>query len=301
MPAKAAQPDLLGEDDVDRVLGLVLPPAPAAHLLQQVLPLLPDQLAVLCVSQPRLASAKEHDARGAQNNQAGEQGQHAKAHQLPVGDQDALRVHRLLQGDFEEVPVRRAQQLVEGVSREGVVLRCERENPMLHRLRRDRLDSHSGSVLERTGGTRKPLLAKAAEGPVRLPHARAAVSAGPTGARRQVQGVVASEAREIQRAQAGEGQAVVGAGAAVEAGVGLAAVHVDLAVVPREARGAHAGGKGGRAVHRQTRAAVLTGRSVLQTQAFLQMAVVSGVAVGADAQVAALACLDAGGVGRAGA
>lgn len=90
MSAKAAQPDLLREDDVDGVLRLLVPPAAATHLLQQVLSLLSHQLAVLRVSQPRFASAKKNDARGAQNNQAGEQGQHAKAQQLSVGDEDAL-------------------------------------------------------------------------------------------------------------------------------------------------------------------------------------------------------------------
>lgn len=42
-----------------------------AALSQQVFPLLPDKLAVLGISQPRLTAAKKHDSRGAQDDQAG--------------------------------------------------------------------------------------------------------------------------------------------------------------------------------------------------------------------------------------
>lgn len=124
MSPKAAESDLLRQDDVHRVLLLLL--ARASCLPQQVLPLLAHQLAVLGVGQPRLATAEEHDSRGAQDHQAGEQRQQAEAEQLAVGDQDATGVHRLLQGDFEQVPLGRPEELVEGVSRQGVVLWCQR-------------------------------------------------------------------------------------------------------------------------------------------------------------------------------
>lgn len=120
---EAAESDLLRQDDVHRVLLLL--PARASRLPQQVLPLLAHQLAVLGVGQPRLTAAEEHNARGAQDHQAGEKCQQAEAEQLAVGDQHSAGVHRFLQGDLELVPLGRPEELVEGVSRQGVVLRCQ--------------------------------------------------------------------------------------------------------------------------------------------------------------------------------
>lgn len=70
--------------------------AVAACLSQQVFPLLPNKLAVLGISQPCFAAAKKHDACGTQDHQAGEKGQHTKAEELTVGDQDARGMNRLL-------------------------------------------------------------------------------------------------------------------------------------------------------------------------------------------------------------
>lgn len=85
--------------------------------------MLPNKLAVLGIGQPRLTAAKKHNARSAQDDQAGEQGQHAKADKLTMGYEDAVGVDCLLQGDLEQISLRRSEKLVEGVSREGIVLR----------------------------------------------------------------------------------------------------------------------------------------------------------------------------------
>ncbi|KAG7224167.1 hypothetical protein INR49_019902 [Caranx melampygus] len=65
-----------------------------------VLPLLPNKLAVLGISQPCLTAAKKHNACGAQDDQAGEQGQYAKTDELTLGDEDTGGVDSLLQGDL---------------------------------------------------------------------------------------------------------------------------------------------------------------------------------------------------------
>ena len=69
MSPKAGESYLFGQDDVYWVLRLFL--ARPAALSQQVFPLLPDKLAVLGISQPRLTAPKKHDSRGAQDDQAG--------------------------------------------------------------------------------------------------------------------------------------------------------------------------------------------------------------------------------------
>lgn len=71
VPPKAGESNLLWQDDVYRVFRLFL--ACAASFSQQVLPLLPDKLAVLDIRQPRLTAAKKHNACSAQDDQAGEQ------------------------------------------------------------------------------------------------------------------------------------------------------------------------------------------------------------------------------------
>lgn len=71
VPPKAGESNLLRQDDVYRVFRLFL--ARAASFSQQVLPLLPDKLAVLGIRQPRLTAAKKHNACSAQDDQAGEQ------------------------------------------------------------------------------------------------------------------------------------------------------------------------------------------------------------------------------------
>lgn len=87
MSPKAGESNFLRQDDVYRVLRLIL--ARAASFPQQVFPLLSNKLAVPGISQPCLAAAKKHNACGAQDDQAGEQRQHAEADQLTVGDEDA--------------------------------------------------------------------------------------------------------------------------------------------------------------------------------------------------------------------
>lgn len=98
MSPKAGESNLFRQDDVYRVLRLLV--ARPSSLSQQVLPLLPDKLAVLGVGQPCLAAPKKHNARRAQDDQAGEQGQQAEADKLSVADEDAVGVDGLLQGDL---------------------------------------------------------------------------------------------------------------------------------------------------------------------------------------------------------
>lgn len=210
--------------------------ARAADLFQQVFPLLPNELAVLCISQPRLATAEEHDSCSAQDNQAGEQGQQAEADELSVGDEDARRVHRLLQGDLKQVSLRWSQQLVKGVGREGVVLRSQSKHSVVHWLGASSLGSALGSVMKGTRGTRKPFLASAAKRSVGLTDARSLVGTGLAGAGRQA-GVVTRETSEAEWAGARESEAVVCTVATVEAGVGLAAVNTDVTEVSGKSRG----------------------------------------------------------------
>lgn len=226
MSPKAGEPNLLRQDDVYGVARLIL--AHSAGLSQQVFPLLPNKLAVLGVSQPRLAAAKKHDTCGAKDDQAGEQGQHAKTDKLTVCDEDARGVDRLLQGNLEQISLRGSEQLVEGVSRERVMLRSQREHSVIHRPGTGLLGLGLRSVLQGTFGTREPFLANTPERPIRLIDTSAAVGAGLAGAGREAGGVVTSETSETTRTGAREGQAVARTVATVEAGVGLAAVNTDL-------------------------------------------------------------------------
>lgn len=189
------------------------------------------KLAVLGISQPRLAAAKKHNACGAHDDQAGEQGQHAEADKLTVGDQDAGGVDGLLQGDLEQVSLRWSEQLVEGVSREGVVLRSESEHPVVHGPGAGRFGSGLRSVPQGARGACKPFLANAPEGSVRLTNTCALVGTGLAGAGREAGAVVASETSEAGRTDARESQAVVCTVATIEARVRLAAVKADLAEV----------------------------------------------------------------------
>lgn len=199
--------------------------------------MLPNKLAVLGISQPRLTSAKKHNACSTQDDQAGEKGQHAEAHELTVGDEDAGGVDCLLQGDLEQVSLRRPEKLVEGVSGEGVMLRSQRKHSVVHGPGADRLGPGLRSVLQGTRGTCKPLLANAAEGSIGLTNTCAPVGTGPAGARREAGAVITSETTEAVWTETCEGQAVVCAVATVEAGVRLAAVDADLTEVPRKSGG----------------------------------------------------------------
>lgn len=91
---------------------------------EQVLPLLSHQLAVFGVGHPGFAAAEKDDGGGAKHYQAGEEAKNGEANQLAARDQRSTRrVHRLLQRDLEQLALGRAQQLVEGVRWEAVVLR----------------------------------------------------------------------------------------------------------------------------------------------------------------------------------
>lgn len=120
MSSKAGESNLLWQDDVYGVLQLFL--ACAASFSQQVFPLLPNKLAVLGISQPRLTAAKKHNTCGAQDDKTGEQGQHPKTHKLSVGDKNSRGVDRLLQSNLKQISLRGSEELVESVSREGVML-----------------------------------------------------------------------------------------------------------------------------------------------------------------------------------
>lgn len=199
--------------------------------------MLPNKLAVLGISQPCLTAAKKHNACGAQDDQAGEQGKYAKADKLTVGDEDAGGVDGLLQGDLEQVSFRRSEELVEGVSGEGVMLWGQRKHSVICRPGAYRLGLGLRSVLQGTCGTCKPFLANTPEGSIRLADTRAPVSAGPSRTGRQAGGVVTSETSEAVRTGTREGQAVICAVPTVEAGVRLAAVNADLTEVSRKSRG----------------------------------------------------------------
>lgn len=156
--------------------------ARASCLSQQVFPLLPYKLAILGISQPRLAATKKHNARSAQDHQAGEQGQHAKADKLAMGDEVAPGVDCLLQGDLKKVPLRWSDKLVEGVSRKGIVLRSQRKHSVIHRPGADRLGPGLWPVLQGTCRTGKPFLANALEGSIRLTNTCAPVGTWLSGA-----------------------------------------------------------------------------------------------------------------------
>lgn len=234
MSPKAGESNLLRQDDIYRVLQLFL--ACAAGFSQQVFPLLPNKLAVLGVSQPRLAAAKKHNTCGAQDDEAGEQGQHAKTDKLTVGDKDARRMDCLLQGNLEQISLRWSEELVEGVSRERVMLWSEREHSVVHRPGTDRPGPGLRSILQGTYGTCKPFLANAPESSIRLTNTRAPVGTGLPGTGRERGGVITSETCEAVRTDTCEGQAVVCTVATIEAGVRLTAVDNDLTEVSGKSR-----------------------------------------------------------------
>ncbi len=239
MSPKASEPNLLRQDDVYRVLRLFL--VCATSLSQQVFPLLTNKLAVLGIRQPRLTAAKKHNACGSQDDQAGEQGQHAEADELTVGDEDPGGVDCLLQGDFEQVSLRGSEKLVEGVSRERVVLRSQRQHSVVQRPGTNWLRLGLQPVLQGTCGASKPFLANTPEGSIRLTNACAPVGARPAGTGREAGGVITSKTSEVVRTDTCEGQAVVCTVASVEAGVRLAAVNADFTEVSRKSRGTQAG------------------------------------------------------------
>lgn len=126
-----------------------------------------------------------------------------------MADQDTGGVDCLLQGDLEQVSLRRSEELVEGVSREGVVLRAQRENSVFHRSGTDRFGPGLRSVLLRTCGTCKPFLANTPESAIRLTDTRAPSGAWPACTGREAGGVITSETSETVRTDTREGQAVV--------------------------------------------------------------------------------------------
>lgn len=99
MPPIVTEPDFLGQDDVDGRLGV----GP-----QEEIPLLPHQLPVPAVGQPRLAALEEDDACRHQHHQTGQEAQNHETDDLAAGD---LRSGRL----------DRPKKLVK--SRRGVMLR----------------------------------------------------------------------------------------------------------------------------------------------------------------------------------
>lgn len=126
---------------------------------------------------------------------------------------------------------------MEGVSGERVVLRSQSKHAVFRGPGTDRLGLGFWPVLQRAGGTRKPFLANALEGSIRLADTRALVGARPSGAGREAGGVVAGETGEAVRTDASEGQAVARTVAPVEAGVRLTAVDADLAKISGKPRG----------------------------------------------------------------
>lgn len=202
MSPKAGESNLLWQDDVYRVLRFFL--AHTAGFSQQVFSLLPDKLAVFGISQPRLTAAKKHNACSAQDDQAGEQCQHAETDELTMGDEDAGGVDCFLQGYLEQVSLRRSEKLVESVSGEGVVLRSQCKHSVVHRSGTDRLGLGLRPVLQGTCGSCKPFLANALEGSIRLTNTCAPVGAGPAGAGREAGGVITSETSEAMRTDACE-------------------------------------------------------------------------------------------------
>lgn len=259
MSPETGESNLFWQDDVYRVLRFFL--ARAASFFQQVFPLLPNKLAVLGVGQPRLAATKEDYSCGAQDNQTGKQGQNAEADELAMRDEDARGVDRLLQGDFEQVPFRRSEQLLKSVGRKGVVLRIKPKRSVLHRSGTCRFGSGSLPVMEGTGGTCEPFLANAAEGSVRLTDAHSLIGTRPARAGREAVGFVASETGEARRTGTREGQAVVCAVATVEARVGLAAANADVAEGSGKSRRTQTGRAGCRAAGLKTCAPILTRRA----------------------------------------
>lgn len=203
----------------------------AAGFSQQVFPLLPYKLAVLGVSQPRLTAAKKHNTCGAQDDETGEQGQHPKTHKLSMGDEDAGGVDCLLQGNLEQISLRGSEELVESVSRKGVMLWSQSEHSVGHRPGTHQLGPGLKSVLQGTCWTSKPFLANAPECSIRLTNTCAPVGTGLAGAGRERGGVITGEAGEAVRTDAREGQTVVCTVATIEAGVRLAAVNTDLTEV----------------------------------------------------------------------
>ncbi len=199
--------------------------------------MLPNKLAVLGISHPRLTAAKKHNACGAQDDQAGEQGQHAEADKLPMGDEHPRGVDCLLQGDLEQVSLRWSEKLVKGVSRERVVLWSQCKHPVVQRLAANWLGLGLRSVLQRTCGACKPFLANAPEGSIRLTNACAPVGAGPASTGREACGVITSKTSEAVRTDACKGQAMVCTVASVEAWVRLAAVDAYFTEVTRKSRG----------------------------------------------------------------
>lgn len=178
--SKAGESNLLWEDDIYRVFHVLL--AGASSFSQQVFSLLTYELAVLGICHPCLTATKKHDARGAQDDQAGEQGQDAEADELTLSDQDSRRVDGLFQGDLQQVSFGRSEQPVEGVSREGVMLWGQRIRPVVCGPGAAQLGPAPRSVLQGTRETCQPFGTNAAKGSIRLTDTRAPISAGLTSA-----------------------------------------------------------------------------------------------------------------------
>lgn len=153
-----------------------------------------------------------------------------------MGDEDAAGVDRLLQGDLKQVPLRRSEKLVEGVSGEGIMLRGQCKHSMIHWPGADLCP-----LLHSTRGPFEPPWADATESPVRLANARAPVAARRSSTGREGGSVVARETGESVLTGACEGQAAACAVPAIEAGVRLTAVDRDLTKVSRKSRRTQAG------------------------------------------------------------
>lgn len=154
-----------------------------------------------------------------------------------MGDKDAMRVDCLLQGDLEQVSLRWSEKLVEGVSRERVVLGSQCKYSVIHRPGADWLGPGLRPVLQGTCGTCKPFLANALEGSIRLTKTRAPVGTWPSGTGRGAAGVITSETSEAVRTDACKGRTMACTVATIEAGVRLTAVNADLTKVSRKSRG----------------------------------------------------------------
>lgn len=223
MPPIVTEPDLLGQDDVDGLLGVGS---------QEEIPLLPHQLPVPAVGHPRLAAVEEDDACRDQHHQTGEETQNHETDDLAAGDQRCRRLNR-------------PEKLVE--SRRGIVLRF---NSALE------LELVDVKFTRRPGESGK---AGAADPAVCAVHAGASVHAAAAGTRRETD--AADRAGEGRRTDAGVFRILTDAPAAVHARIGLADVRLDLTERAGESRRTEAGGTAVRANRVHAGSSVVTARA----------------------------------------
>lgn len=221
MPPIVTEPDLLRQDDVDRLLGVGS---------QEEIPLLPHKLPVPAVGHPHLAAVEEDDACRDQHHQTGEETQNHETDDLAAGDQRSRCLNR-------------PEKLVE--SRRGVVLRFNSALELVD-VKFTRRPGESGR-------------AGAADPAVCAVHAGASVHAAAAGTRRETD--AADRAREGRRTDAGVFRVPTDAPAAVHARIGLADVRLDLTERAGESRWTEAGGTAVRADRVQAGSSVLTARA----------------------------------------